>query len=244
MGTPNLVSEASICNLALKRAGSNQQIGALTDQTNEASTCALFYPQDRDAILNDFPFPWSEVYFLLTQVAGPETTNSRANAQWLRSFRYPSDCLKLHRVVFTPTPLVGVVIPQTTGVFGINYWYNESWRRAVGDAYPVPYGLSQDSQGLLICMDMYNTQYGMTAIYTGNSTNPAVFHADFIDHLAWRLGGDLAMALSYDVKKREYCMKMAEETKCKVRAASFNEMQSDIPYLRHQAETIRARWGG
>lgn len=243
MALVTATSEVGIVNLALSRMGSTQVISAFDGLSNEAIQGALWYPQTRDAILADFPYPWAEAYFVLPEVAGPETTQTRANAQWLRSYRYPSDCLKLRRIVRTPYALLAGGIPQTTGGNGINYWYNEPWRRAVGDAYPVSYGLGNDSIGRLIMSDWYGCN-GLTAIYTQAVTDPTQFDADFTDTLVWRLAVELSMSLGFSATIRQQCEKMYEGTIRKARATAYNAIASDIPYIRTQAETIRARWGG
>lgn len=245
MGTPNTISEVSICNLALSRMGSTQLITSITGTqlSPAASQCQVWYPQDRDALLSDFPWPFAEAYMVLNEVAGPETTQTRANAQWLRSYRYPPDCLKMRRCIRTPPPFLSAGIPTTTGNFGINYMCNEPWRRAVGDAYPVSYGLGNDANGKLIVSDWYGP-YGITAIYGQAVSDPTQFETDFVDTLAWRLAADLAMGLGFDDKKRKYAEEMYERTIRKARATHMNELQSDIPFLRRQSEVIRARWGG
>lgn len=243
MGTPAQNSEIAICNLALSRMGSTQKITSFQDGSNEAAQCAQFYPFDRDVMLAAFPYPWAEAYNNLVEVAGPETTQTRANAQWIRSYRYPSDCAKLRRIVQTPPPIAGTSPPQTTGTTGINYWCNEPWRRACGDAYPVSYGLGNDDIGRLIMSDFYGAQ-DLTAIYTQAVSDPTQFDSDFADALAWKLAGDLAMGLAFDSKKREYCTQQAMEKEKNARATAMNAIQDDVPFLRRQSEVIRARWGG
>ncbi len=243
MGTVTLISEVNICNTALARIGSTQSITSFDDGSNEAAQCAIFYPGNRDAMLSDFPWPWAEAYDNLAQVAGPETTQSRANSQWLRSYRYPSNCLKMRRIVCTPFPIEPTTPPQTTGTFTYSYYWNEPWRRAVGDAYPVSYGLGNDDDGRLIMSDFFGP-YGLTAIFTQNVTDPSQFTPDFADCLAWRLASDLALALAFDPKKRDYAEKKYDETSRRSRSTAMNELQSDVPFLRRQSEVIRARWGG
>lgn len=241
MGTASINSEVGICNQALARMGSTQMITSFNDQSNEAAQCAVFYPSDRDAMLSDFPWPWAEGYSNLVQVAGPETTGKRANAQWLRSYRYPVDCLKMRRVVMTPAP-INAIIPQTSGPLSYGYSGNEPWRRAVGDTQPISYGLGNDISGELIMSDFFGP-YGLTAIYTNDMTDVNQFSADFIDCLAWRVASDLAMGLGFDTAKREYADKQYNETIRKIRATHYNEMASDIPLIRRQSQVIRARWG-
>lgn len=241
MGTPTYPSEMLICNQSLAACGSTQQISSFQDGSNEALQCALWYPSIRDAILADFPWPWAEGYLILAEVAGPETNGLRANAQWTRSYRFPVDCAKLVRVVRTPPPLMPQSPPQTTGVFGINYWYNQTWRRALGDAYPVSYGLSQDAVGKLICSDFYGA-YGLTAIYTMNSSDPTQWDADFSDSLMWRLGGRLARTLMFNEKKAKDCDAEYKDSIKKSRATAMNQIQGDTPYIQRQAEVIRRRF--
>ncbi len=233
--TANVISEITISNQALSRMGSTQTITSFADGSNEADQCLLWYAQDRDALLNDFVWPWAEAYVPLAEVAGPETTNDRANAVWMRSYRYPADCLKMRRMVCTPFPLSGTITGQ------INYYQNEAWRRAVGDAQPISYALSSDDTGKLIVTDAYG-QNGVTAVYTRAVSDPTQFDADFVDLFTWRLACDLAMGLGRDDAKRAYANKMYSDLKGSTRAAQMNQMQSDIPSVRWQSETVRARW--
>lgn len=241
MGTPATLSEATICNMALGRIGSTQIISAFDGSSNEAIQCAFWYPADRDQMLAEFPWPWAEAYSNLVEVTGPETTQTRANAQWMRSFRYPTDCLKLRRLVLTPQSLLATSPPQTTGLPGINYWCNETWRRVIGDALPVSYGLGNDASGRLIMTDFYGAQ-GITAVYTQAVSDPTQFEADFQDALAWRLARDLAKSLSFSDKVYHDCKEMAEMTARSAHATAMNSLQSDVPWLRNQAEVIRRRW--
>jgi hypothetical protein len=151
--------------------------------------------------------------------------------------------LKLRRIVETPYALTVGSLPQTTGVFGYNYYSNEAWRRAVGDAYPVSYGLGNDATGRLIMSDFYGS-YGLTAIYTQAVSDPTQFAPDFAEALAWRIAAHLASSLAYDPKKQEVASRNAEKFESRARATAMNELQSDIPHLRRQSETVRARWGG
>ncbi len=235
MATLNVVSETMICNLALTRAGSTQQITSMNDGSNEAAQCLIWYPQDRDATLTDWSWPWAEAFVVLVEVAGPETTQDRANAVWMRSYRWPSNCLKMRRIVPTPFPIADAAV----GV--INYFASEPWRRAVGDALPISYGLSSDDTGRLITTDEYGNN-GITAAYTMAVNDPTQFDADFVDLLAWRLAADLAMGLGRDDAKRTYAAQGYERVKGSTRAAHGNQVQSDIPKVRWQSETVRARW--
>lgn len=243
--TVNAITEASICNQALSRAGSTQSITSLnpSDTSVEADQCRIWYPQDRDSMLADFPYPWAEAYLNLAQVAGPEIDGNVANAQWARSYRYPPDCLKIRRLVPTPLTSTPQSPPQTTGP--VNYgWGNQPWKRPEGQPYPISYGIGHDVTGRLLMTDFWGCGYGLTAVYTQSVQDPTQFAADFADALSWRLASDLAMGLGYSDSRRQYAERMYRDTIYKARATQFNEMQGDIPFLRRQSEVIRARWGG
>jgi hypothetical protein len=241
MGTPTLPSEVLICQQALSNMGSTQIISSLQDGSNEANQCALWYPSMRDAMLCEFPWPWAEGYAPLVEIAGPETTQLRANVQWMRSYRYPVATLKLVRVVRTPPPLIPTIPPQTTGNLTLFTGCNETWRRAIGQAYPVSYGLSADVTGKLICSDFYGP-YGLTAVVTMALSDPTQWDADFADALVWKLAGKLGMALGYSEKIAKACMEGYASSNKLARATAMNQLQSDTPYIKRQAEVIRRRW--
>lgn len=243
MGTPTLPSEVLICQQALSNAGSAQTITSLNDGSNEANQCALWYPSMRDSMLCEFPWPWAEGYAPLVEVAGPETTQTLANVQWMRSYRYPVATLKLVRVVRTPPPLIPTIPPPppTTGNLVLFTGCNQTWRRAIGQAYPVTYGLSADQTGKLICSDFYGP-YGLTAVITMALSDPTQWDADFADALAWKLGAKLAVALCFNEKMAKACKDGYVESNKLARATAMNQLQGDTPYITRQAEVIRRRW--
>lgn len=235
-GTVAPLSEIVICNMALLRMGVQRIIASFADGTPEANACALWYPYDRDSMLNEHPWPWANGYQQLAQVAGPEINGQRASALWLRSYRWPSDCLSLRKMVITPPPL-------TNGSVGYQYGYTppEGWRRPEGDGAPQSYNLTQDSVGRLIETDAWG-QWGVTAYYTRAVNDPTQFSPDFADALAWRVGADLAVALGHNDKKTEYARHMAESSCQRARARAASSMQSDIPTLPTLSRAVRGRW--
>lgn len=244
--TVNAITEASICNQALSRMGSTQTITSLniSDRSNEAVQARLWYPSDRDAMLCDFPWPWAESYQVLDQVAGPEINGQVANAQWQRTYRYPSDALKLRRLVDTPPTQVTTVPPQTTGTVAQFPYTNQPWRRPEGQPWPISYGVGHDATGRLIETDSFGCGFGITMVYTAAVSDPTQFSADFADALAWRLAADFAMGLGFSDAKRQYAEQMYTRTIYKARATHMNERQSDVPRITWQSEMVNRRWVG
>lgn len=236
MGTPNTVSEAAICNMALARAGSTQSITSFNDGSNEANQCAIWYPQLRDTMLCEFPWPWARGYAALAQVAGPEINGQRANAEWIRSYRYPPDCLKIRGILPTPqTP------SSNAAYFPADA--DEWWLKPDGRPYPYPYTLSQDGTSRLILTDAVGTGYGLTCVYTRAVSDPSQFAADFADALAWRLAADLCGALQFSAERRKECHEEYMRHGQRARAQHMNETQGVNPNAnRYRAEGIRRRW--
>jgi hypothetical protein len=231
MTTPYAISEVSIANQALSRVGSTQSISSFADGSNEAAQCAIWYPAARDALLADFPWPWAKAEAQLAQVAGPETTGTRARVEWSRSYRYPSDCLKVRALY--PTSATGSVS-----------YRDEPWRRQATNPSPVSFDIGADAFGRLILTDAYGCGYGLTAIYTQAVADPTQFSPDFADALAWRMAIDLGQALAFSNEKRAAAEQGYERTIRKARATAMNETQSDIPNIAYRSRTVRARWGG
>jgi len=114
-------SEEHICNMALAHVGHTQFIDDLeTELSNEAAVCNLYYEQARDFVLEAFPWPEATKYETLGLV------EEDPNDDWDYSYRYPSDCLFVRRVV---------------SAFGRS------------DPNPPPYEIGSDDTGRLIYTD-------------------------------------------------------------------------------------------
>ena len=230
MTTANTISEVSIANLALLRVGSTQTISSFTDGSNEANQAGAAYPQCRDAVLADFPWPWAKAETPLSQVAGPEINKLRARAEWSRSYRYPSDAVKILSLM--PTPAKS----------DIPYGYSQTWKRDPTNPSPIDFDIGSDSQGRLILTDCYGIGNGMTAIYTQKVSDPNQFSPDFADALAWRIAIDLSMGLAFSDQKRQGAEHGYEMTMRKARATAMNEVRTAISQISYRSRTVRARW--
>lgn len=84
-------SEVQICNLALSHLGS-YTINALTEASQEARKCKLYYPIARDFVLRDFPWNFAEhrAYLALLSDVTP--------VGYDYAYQYPTNCLKAREV--------------------------------------------------------------------------------------------------------------------------------------------------
>ena len=108
-------SEEQICNLALGHVGHTQFIDDLDfEQTAEVAVCSTYYEQARDFVLEAFPWPEATKYETLGLV------EEDPNDDWDYSYRYPSDCLFVRRIVSSlgksdPNPPPFITASDDTG---------------------------------------------------------------------------------------------------------------------------------
>jgi hypothetical protein len=91
-------TDVQISNMALGFIGVSQFIANLTtEKSHEADVCSLYYPQALESTLADFDWPDATKYATL----GLVTDNSALTTpyDWIYAYRYPSDCIKVRRIV-------------------------------------------------------------------------------------------------------------------------------------------------
>lgn len=86
-------SAVSICNLAITRLGQSQAIAALTEASKAAQLCNVLYADCRDRVLRAHNWPFATRYQTLGLV------EEAPNNDWIYSYRYPANCLRIHRLV-------------------------------------------------------------------------------------------------------------------------------------------------
>lgn len=89
-----MATKTEICNMALSHLGVGVEISnILTDDTVEARTCRVFWPQAVRQTLRDFPWGVARRY------VGLGLVEEDPNTEWGYSYRYPSDCLMPRRII-------------------------------------------------------------------------------------------------------------------------------------------------
>jgi hypothetical protein len=79
-------SEVKICNMALGRIGQSIFIDSLTERSQAANVCSVFFESCRDAVLADFPWNFATARAVLANLGTPPTN-------WSYRYALPSDCL-------------------------------------------------------------------------------------------------------------------------------------------------------
>lgn len=85
-------SDVEICNLALTRVAYTQPIASFGERSQAAELCRTLYAQQRDLVLQDFPWPFAGSIVSLADIGDP-------GPGWVYRYRYPADCLKLRGIV-------------------------------------------------------------------------------------------------------------------------------------------------
>ena len=86
-------TDVAICNMALAEIGVSQQIANLTtEKGNEARVCNLYYGPMRDAVLEDYDWPFASARATLALL------DEQPNSDWGYSYRKPGDCLRAIKI--------------------------------------------------------------------------------------------------------------------------------------------------
>lgn len=79
--------------MALSRAGVQQYVADLSENTAQANACSRWYDLCRQSVLEELPWPFALRLETLALVeTGP-------NAEWSYSYRYPADAVRLNRIL-------------------------------------------------------------------------------------------------------------------------------------------------
>lgn len=79
--------------MALSRAGVQQFITDLNESTPNGAMCRQWYDVSRKEVLEELPWPFAQRLVALALV------EQEPNDDWAYSYRYPSDCLRMNRIL-------------------------------------------------------------------------------------------------------------------------------------------------
>jgi len=92
------VSEVQIAKLALQHLGDRYDITSLTEDGTEAEQVNLVFANLRDALIREHPWKFALRYYTPSALAGTPP------ARWGYMYTYPSDALKVWRIVNPADP--------------------------------------------------------------------------------------------------------------------------------------------
>lgn len=151
-----MASKTEICNMSLSHIGSSKEIASLTERSQEAAACSRFYDVTLKATLRDFPWGFATKYI------SPALVKENPTMEWAFAYRYPSDCVKIRRIVSGS-------VPDT-------------------QQSRIPFAEYQDTGGVLILTNQPNA----VIEYTYSADDPARYPSDFTLAFSYRLGAYIA----------------------------------------------------
>ena len=193
-------SEVQICNMALARIGVSQYISSLTESSNEARTCNLFYSIVRDRVLEEMPWRFAVKQTTL-QLTGT------APDPWAYQYRYPNDCLKAIRLL----------APGGSNKYSI---FQNNTNSTINNK--IVYDIMEDeaNAGRVIVTD----QDSAILEYVKAITDPTLFSPSFTNALAWGLAAEIAAPLTADPKYAQAAQQSYVATMHDAFAKSLNEV--------------------
>lgn len=183
------ISEVSICNMALARCGVTLFIESVGEASQQASVCNLFYVPVRDRVLQAWPWPFARRYARLQELGSPPSC-------WRYRYHYPSDCLKVRRLV-------------PDGELG----------QGAGAPVPFEIGEAEASAARAILTDLEMAE----AEYTARITDVALFPESFTSALAWALAAEIAIPLTTDMNRAQLAQRMYAQALLEAGADCLNE---------------------
>jgi hypothetical protein len=170
-----MTSEVEICNLALSniRAGS---INSLNEASLPAQTCKLKYNIIRDMLLTTMPWGFCHKIIALA-VLETEVFS------WSRAYQYPSDCLRINRLVGEQEQLLNsndVSRFTDSQLFAINNFRKK-----------VPYEIFNFSNNKIIAANEPNLRVD----YIAAVTDPTLFPTTFVMAFSHLLASEIAIPI-------------------------------------------------
>lgn len=201
-----MASKTDICNLSISHLGISKEIGNVTtEQSAEAKACRRFYDECREAVLTDYSWPFATKFATLGLVA------ENPNSEWGYSYRYPTDCLFLRRIL--------------------------SGAREDTELTRIAYKIGKDAQGLLIFTDQPLAEVE----YTENIADEDLFTANFRLALSYRLASYIAPRITagdpFRLAEKVMQLYMVEISKSAANAFNENKMNEprDSPSIQSRA---------
>jgi hypothetical protein len=158
------VSEVQIAKLALSHLGDRYDITSLSEASPEAEQVNLVFENLRDALVREHPWKFALSYFTPSALVGTPP------AHWGYMYAYPSDALKVWRII-NPLDPIGVHLP------------------------PLKFSVGRTSAGTKVLL---TNESEPEFEYCRRITNIAEVDANFAMALSWRIAMHIAMPITGD----------------------------------------------
>lgn len=210
-----------LCNLALSRIGSKQPIDSLDEDTTEARACTVAYPFARDAVLASFPWRFATKRVALAALTGVTYTD------WQHAFALPADCLEVRG-------LVDALVPTPPPVGFVRWTPVDALSLTTLQLARTPYAIEAGTAGQVLLTN----DSAPVVQYTARVEAVSLYPPLFCDALAWRLAGELALAIPMKAPLAQAAFTASERAIARAAASELRQAQAGTT---PDSETIRVR---
>lgn len=219
-----MADQLEVCNLALSNIGSAAAIEDIDEDSKEAYTCRLHWDNCVKAALREHDWNYARRRTALALFGTPPTT------EWAYQYAIPSDMMAARRIV---NGSLGSSTAASSGIGSLIYDPTAN----IPDSPDIPFeiALSLDGTARVLLTD----QADAILCYTANLINPALYDAQFVEALSWKLGSMIAMAIRGDIKTKQAAETMYQNLKISSFASSGAE---GTPRQTPDAPWIQARF--
>lgn len=196
-----MASKTEILNMALSHLGISKDVANIdTEKSEEAAAGRRFYDLAKDIVSTITAWPF------LTKIAALALIEASPNVEWAYSYRYPSDCKHLKRIL--------------SGV------RNDSRQTRS------PYRVAHDTGGLVIFSDQENAEME----YSVTPNNPQLYSSDYTLSFSYLLASFMAPRLTKgdQFNLGGKALQLFNFTVSQAEARAFNEEQvEEAPNAEH-----------
>jgi hypothetical protein len=217
-----MTSAVEICNLALSNIRASS-INSLDESSLQAQQCKLKYPFMRDRLLAELPWGFNRKIRALSLLT-TEIFN------WAYAYQYPTDCLKIHRLVGAHEELANADADVVSRLLDSQLLPLKDLRTQV------PYEVFNFSDNKTIGAN----EADLRIDYSAKVTDPNLFSSDFTLALSHLLASELAIPIVGAENGRQLRSDSLQLYKSYLDAAMANDLNDgyDTPAL-SEFETIR-----
>lgn len=191
------LTDVVVCNMALGRLGYKSLIASLTENTDAARLCSMFYPRVLARIVRSFPWSFCTARATLVAAGGTAPTN------WGYKWVLPTDCVFPREIV---NPLGRAVRSDQRIRF-------ETATETITATVTRVLYCDLDAVELIYTSNTYSS--------------PANWDAAFVDAFIWDLASELVLGLGGDPKLVNFCQQRFALSVANAGTLSFNEGQED-----------------
>lgn len=215
-----MLSQTTICNVALSRIGIRQPIANIDENSETASICKLFFEQSLSLMFRERDWPFAQRQVDLALVSTNPTPN------WSYSYRYPANFISI----------VDVRSDSSTGSIALpSNAYNLTVTDSTLRHNKSPFTISSDVSGRLI----YSNQASAIATGTYYVDDVLQFDPVFADALAWKLAYEIAIPLTRDSAMRDMARTEYENA---VSTAFANSLEESYTEVNDDSDFISSRY--